>query len=63
MSSTNLQKFKPGLHNFHITNDVIFREFSVLSGVDRDKSPTAAEVESEGMWVSTGQNGLCEWLG
>lgn len=60
MSSTSLQKFKPGLHNVSITNDVIIREFNVLSG---GKSPTAAEAESEGMWVSTGQNALCEELG
>lgn len=39
------------------------REFKVLSGVDRDTSPTAAGDGSEGMWVSTGQSALCEGLG
>lgn len=39
------------------------RELNVLSGVDRETSPTAAGVGSEGMWVSTGQNALCEGLG
>lgn len=42
---------------------IILREFYVSSGVDRDKGPTAAEVESEGMWVSTGQNAFCEGPG
>lgn len=42
---------------------IIIREFNVSSGVDRDKSPTAAKVESEGMWVSTGLNAFCEGSG